>query len=216
MDIGVLGTGMVGATIGRKLTSLGHRVVMGSREAGGEKAIAWVASAGPDASEGTFADAAKHGEILFNCTSGTGSIAALQAAGAENLAGKILVDIANPLDFSRGMPPSLSIGNTDSLGELIQRTFPAARVVKTLNTVNCNLMVNAALVPGDHDMFVCGNDAAAKEEVTGILKSWFGWQSVVDLGDISGARATEAYLHLWLRLWGRVGHANFNIKVVRA
>jgi predicted dinucleotide-binding enzyme len=216
MEIGVLGTGMVGATIGRKLASLGHDVKMGSRTAGGDKARAWVASAGKNASEGTFAQAAAHGRVVFNCTSGSGAIPALTAAGADRLAGKIVVDVSNPLDFSKGQPPSLFVGNTDSLGEQIQRAFPAARVVKTLNTVNCNLMVDASLVPGEHDMFVAGNDAAAKDEVTAMLKDWFGWRSVCDLGDISAARAMEGYLLLWVRLWGRIGNANFNLRIVRA
>src|SRR5687767_11798559 len=130
MKLGILGTGMVGATIGSKLVALGHDVVMGSRTAGGDKALAWVAAAGPGARQGTFADAAEHGELLFNCTSGAGSLDALHGAGTGTLAGKILIDVANPLDFSKGMPPTLSICNTDSLGEQIQRAFPRTRVVK--------------------------------------------------------------------------------------
>jgi 8-hydroxy-5-deazaflavin:NADPH oxidoreductase len=215
MKIAVLGTGVVGATIGSKLVSLGHEVKMGSRSAANEKAAAWASQAGGKASHGTFADAAAFGEMVWSCTSGSGALEALSAAGAANLRGKIVVDISNPLDFSKGFPPTLTIANTDSLGESIQRAFPDAKVVKTLNTVNCGVMVDPARVPGDHDLFVSGNDAEAKRQVAEILRSWFGWKSVIDLGDISTARATEAYLLLWVRLYGALKTADFNLKIVR-
>jgi predicted dinucleotide-binding enzyme len=215
MRIGVLGTGTVGATLATKLASLGHEVRMGARRASNDKATAWAESAGAGASHGTFADAAAFGEILFNCTAGTGSVAALQSAGAENLDGKILIDVANPLDFSKGMPPTLFLSNDTSLGETIQRTFRGTKVVKALNTVNANVIVDPGRVPGEHDVFVCGNDAGAKDEVTRILKEWFGWKSVIDLGDITAARGTESYLLLWLRLWSALGTADFNVRVVR-
>ncbi len=215
MKIGVLGTGMVGNTIATKLVQLGHEVKMGSRAANNGKAAEWVKTNGAKASQGTFAETAQFGEILFNCTSGMGSLEALKSAGATNLKGKILVDIANPLDFSKGMPPSLSVCNTDSLAEQIQRAFPDAKVVKALNTVNCKLMVTPSLVKGDHDLFICGNDAASKTKVTGILKDWFGWKSVIDLGDITAARATEMVLPIWVRLMGVFQSPNFNFKVVR-
>jgi predicted dinucleotide-binding enzyme len=216
MKIGVLGTGMVGQTIGKRLCALGHEVRMGSRQKGNEKAVAWARAIGDKASEGTFADAAAFGELVWNCTVGNGAIPALQAAGADNLRGKVLIDVSNPLDFSKGAPPSLFVCNTDSLGEQIQRAFPELRVVKTLNTVNCEVMVNAGRVAGgDHTMFVCGNDAAAKAQVTEILRGWFGWRDVLDLGDITNARGTEAHLLLWIRLWGAVKTGDFNVKVVR-
>jgi 8-hydroxy-5-deazaflavin:NADPH oxidoreductase len=214
MKIGVLGTGMVGATIATKLIELGQEVMMGSRNAGSEKAVTWAQAKGANASQGAYAQAARFGEILFNCTQGTASVEALQSAGADNLKGKILIDVANPLDFSHGAPPTLSICNTDSLGELIQRTFPETKVIKTLNTVNCGVMVNPALVPGDHDIFVCGNDAGAKARVAELLKQWFGWRSVIDLGDISAARATEQMMPIWLRLYGVLGVPHFNFRVV--
>lgn len=214
MKIGVLGTGMVGNALATKFAGIGHEVKMGARDAKNEKAAAWAASAGAKASPGTFADAASFGEIVLNCTSGAGSLDALKAAGAANLRGKVLVDVANPLDFSRGMPPSLFTGANDSLGERIQAAFPDARVVKALNTVNASVMVDPTRVPGVSDLFVCGNDAAAKAEVTRILKEWFGWPVVVDLGDITAARATEAYLLLWLRLWGAFQTADLNVHVV--
>jgi predicted dinucleotide-binding enzyme len=214
MKIGVLGTGMVGATIATKLIELGQEVMLGSRNAGGEKAVTWAQSNGANASQGSYAQAARFGEVLFNCTQGTASIEALQSAGADNLNGKILIDVANPLDFSHGTPPTLSICNTDSLGEQIQRKFPEAKVVKTLNTVNCEVMVDPALVSGDHDIFVCGNDADAKARVAELLKQWFGWRSVIDLGDISAARATEQMMPIWLRLYGALGVLHFNVRVV--
>jgi predicted dinucleotide-binding enzyme len=215
MKIAVFGTGTVGNTVATKLVELGHDVKMGSRTADNAKAAAWVRQAGARASQGTYADAAAAGELLFNCTAGMGALAALEAAGARNLAGKVLVDISNPLDFSKGMPPSLSVCNTDSLAEQIQRAFPDLKVVKTLNTVTANVMVNPSLVPGDHDMFISGNDGGAKGQVAEILKSWLGWKSVVDLGDLSAARAQEGYLFLWLRLYGALRSPIFNVRVVR-
>ncbi len=216
MKIGVLGTGMVGKAIATKLVSLGHEVRMGARTADNEGAAEWVASAGNGASQGTFADTAAFAELVFNCTAGAASIVALDSARSENLAGKTLVDVSNPLDFSQGMPPSLLVCNTDSLAEQIQRAFPEARVVKTLNTVNHEVMVDPARVPGEHDVFVCGKDETAKRDVVALLES-FGWpaEHVVDLGDISAARGTEAYLLLWLRLRGALGTGHFNVGVVR-
>ncbi len=216
MKIGVLGTGMVGQAIAGKLAALGHEVKMGSRTADNAKAAEWVASAGASASQGTFADAAAFGEMVFNCTAGAGSLQALAAAGADNLRGKILCDVANPLDFSKGMPPTLSVFGDDSLGEQIQHAYPDTHVVKTLNTINCQLMVNPGKVPGDHVVFVSGNDAGAKSRVTSLLTEGFGWKQVIDLGDITTARGTEAYLLLWLRLWGAVGSADFNITIAKA
>ncbi len=215
MKIGVLGTGMVGKAISTKLVQLGHNVKMGSRTSNNEKAAEWVKASGANASQGTFADAAAFGELVFNCTSGMASLEVLKLAGANNLGDKVLIDISNPLDFSKGMPPTLSVCNTDSLGEQIQRAFPAVKVVKTLNTVNCNIMVNPSLVPGSHDIFVSGNDAGAKSKVTEILKNWFGWKSVIDLGDITSARGVEMMMPIWIRLMGVQQTPNFNYKIVR-
>jgi predicted dinucleotide-binding enzyme len=214
MKFGVLGTGLVGETIATKLIELGHEVCMGSRTATNEKAAAWAKRAGERASHGTFADAAARASVLFNCTHGEAALDVLAAAGAAQLEGKVLVDVSNPLDFSKGAPPRLFVGNDDSLGERIQRAFPAVRVVKTLNTVNCLVMVDPARVPGDHTMFLCGNDAAAKATVTELLRA-FGWRDLIDLGDITNARATEALLPIWIRLWGVLKSGDFNLKVVR-
>lgn len=214
MKIGVLGTGTVGQTVAGAFVARGHEVRIGAREAGNEKAAAWAKAAGARASQGTFSDAAAFGEIVFNCTNGAASLSALEAAGAEKLAGKILVDVANPLDFSKGMPPTLLTSQGDSLAEQIQRRFPKARVVKALNTVNVNVMFHPEKVPGESDLFVCGNDAEAKKRVSGLLKE-FGWKSVIDLGDVTAARGQEAYLLLWMRFVGAVGKPEFNIRVVR-
>lgn len=210
-----MGTGMVGQTIGSKLVQLGHRGKMGSRTARNPNAVAWAKASGAKAFHGTFDEAAAFGELLFNCTAGEASLNALRMAGEENLNGKILIDVANPLDFSKGMPPSLSVCNTDSLAEQIQRAFPEAKVVKTLNTVNSSLMVNPALLKGEHDIFVSGNDPETKAQVTAILKDWFAWQSVIDLGDITSARVQEMLLPIWLRLWGVWQTPIFNYKIVR-
>ena len=216
MKIGILGTGIVGSTIGSKLVELGHEVKMGSRSRNNEKAIEWVKSVGSDrATQGNFAEATSFGELIFNCTSGANSLEALRQAGGVNLQGKILIDVANPLDFSKGMPPTLSVCNTDSLGEQIQREFPQTKVVKALNTMNCKIMVNPKLVRGEHDVFLCGNDFEAKTRVTGILKSWFGWTEVIDLGDISAAKGMEMVLPLWLSLIGKYQNPNFNFKIAR-
>ena len=215
MRIAILGTGVVGQTIGKRLVELGHRVAMGSRSATNEKAVKWAAEAGRGATHATFADAAADAEMVFNCTGGNVSLAALSEAGAKNLSGKTLVDVSNPLDFSRGMPPSLTVCNTDSLAEQIQRAFPDARVVKTLNTMNAAVMVNPGLVPGDHDVFLSGNDASAKAAVAELLRS-FGWRIVIDLGDITTARGTEMVLPIWLRLMGTLKTPHFNFHIARS
>jgi len=216
MKIAVFGTGNVGDTIGSRLIELGHNVMMGSRTNDNEKAKAFVDKHQGKATTGTFTDAASFGDIIFNCTAGVGSIDALKMADETNLSGKIIVDIANPLDFSNGMPPSLAICNTNSLGEEIQKAFPHARVVKALNTMWCGLMVNPGMINGgDHNTFVSGNDSSAKEEVKEILKS-FGWaeKNIIDLGDITKARATEMYLPIWLSIYGATNNGAFNIKIV--
>jgi 8-hydroxy-5-deazaflavin:NADPH oxidoreductase len=200
--IGVLGTGVVGTTIAGKLRELGHDVLIGSRTAG-EDAV-------------PFADAAAHGELVFNCTNGNASLEALNAAGAENLVGKVLIDVANALDFSQGRPPLVGVSTGDSVGEQIQRAFPEAKVVKALNTVNANMMVDPGVLPGEHDIFLCGDDEEAKGQVTELLQS-FGWPAdrILDLGDITAARAQELYVALWLRLMGVAGSATLNIHLVR-
>ena len=225
MQYAVLGTGVVGRTLATALVDLGHEVVIGTRDpqatlartepsAMGTSPFADWQATHPQPRLATFADAAGAADVVVNATSGTGSLAALTAAGAENLAGKVIIDIANPLDFSRGFPPSLDPVNTDSLGEQIQRAFPQAKVVKTLNTMNSAVMVDPSRVAGDHQVFVSGDDDAAKATVTDLLVA-LGWKRslVLDLGDITAARGTEMLLPVWLRLMGTLGHADFNFHV---
>ncbi len=226
MKIGVLGTGVVGQTIAAKLSELGHATFIGTRDPAATLARTAPDNFGnppfkvwrdqhPKVELGTFAQAAAHGELVVNATNGAGTLAALAAAGEKNLAGKILLDIANPLDFSKGMPPSLSVCNTDSLGEQIQRAYPQTKVVKTLNTMNCYLMVGPKqLADGAHTVFVSGNDAGAKQKTTKLLES-FGWSDIIDLGDITTARGTEMILPIWVRLYGATKNPMFNFKVVR-
>ena len=227
--IAVIGTGGVGQTFASKLISLGHQVMMGTRDVAAKLAATEKDNYGnPPFSEwhaanskvqlGTFAEAAAFGEIILNVTQGGNSINALKQAGANNLEGKVLVDIANPLDFSKGMPPVLipELSNTNSLGEEIQKTFPGAKVVKTLNTMWAGLMVNPNMIgAGDHTAFICGNDAAAKINVRSIMHE-FGWrdENILDLGDISSARGTEAILPVWLRIWSATQNGAFNFKVI--
>jgi predicted dinucleotide-binding enzyme len=213
MRIAVLGTGIVGRTLGSALLRSGHEVRMGSRTAGNEAAVAWASEIGGPATEGAFADAAGFGEIVFNATAGSHALAVLEAAGAEQLAGKVLIDVSNPLDFSTGTL-TLSVCNDDSVGESIQRAFPDVRVVKALNTVTASVMVDPSSVPGTHTLFICGDDATAKAQATELLQG-FGWPagSILDLGDIGGARAMEMYLPLWLRLYQASGTPVLNVEV---
>lgn len=228
MKIGILGTGVVGQTIAEKLVQLGHQVMIGTRDKQVASAKTGKDNFGrPPVSEwlknnskvqlGTYSEAASYGEFLVNATSGTGSLDALKLAGENNLNGKVLLDISNPLDFSKGMPPSLTICNTDSLGELIQRTFPNLKVVKSLNTLTAYLMVNPKLLPEPTNIFLNGNDAGAKNEVKNLLTT-FGWneKDIIDMGDITTARGTEQILPIWVRLWGTLQTPMFNFKIVVA
>jgi 8-hydroxy-5-deazaflavin:NADPH oxidoreductase len=215
MRIGLLGTGVVGKTIATKLVQLGHDVTMGSRQAGNENAVAWASANGDHAHAGTMADAAEFGRVVINATRGSGALEALEAAGSPNLEGKVVIDISNSLDHTGGFPPMLLVANTDSLGEQIQRAFPAARVVKTLNTVTADVMVNPGIVAGGHTIFVSGNDAEAKQIAVTLLRS-FGWSDddIMDLGDITTARGPEMYVALWLRVLAKLGTPHFSIRVV--
>ena len=227
MRIAVLGTGVVGQTLAGKLAELGNEVAVGTRDVdslmartdpqptGAPAFSVWLESH-PGVTVATFADAAAHGEVVLLATSGTVAVDALRLAGAGNLNGKIVIDVSNPLDFSSGFPPTLAVCNTESIGEQVQRAFPAAHVVKTLNTVNAQLMTDPAAVGGgDHQLFMSGDDASAKARVAALLSEWFGWRSIIDLGDISTARGPEMYLPLWLRLMNALETPAFNIKIVR-
>ncbi len=226
MKIAVLGTGMVGQAVAGALATLGHDVTVGTRDLaatlartepdgmGNPPFSAWAATA-PKVRLATFADATADVDLVVNATNGIVSLEVLDAAGAEHLAGKVLLDIANPLDFSQGFPPSLFVSNTDSLGEQIQRAFPDVKVVKALNTVNAHLMVNPKqLADGDHSVFVSGNDEGAKAVVSELLLA-LGHTDIIDLGDITTARGSEQLLPIWVRLFGAVGTPLFNFKIVR-
>jgi len=214
MQIGVLGSGVTAQTIGSKLIQLGHEVMLGSRDEANANAVAWAKNqTGQHALYGTFMNAASFGEIIFNCTLGSASLAALEQAGAENLSGKILIDTSNPLDRSTDQW-SLTVCNTDSLGEQIQRTYPGARVVKTLNTVNANVMVDPAKLLEQTHVFVSGDDIEAKATVVRILRDWFGWKQIIDLGGIETSRSVEMYVLLWHSLRNAISSQRFNIKVV--
>lgn len=215
MKIGVLGTGVTGQTIASKLVELGHDVMMGSREEANPRAVVWAKEEGHNALYGTFMNAAAFGEIVFNCTLGPASLDALRMAGADNLRGKILIDTSNPLNKSTD-PWTLTVCNTDSLGEQIQRIFPDTRVVKTLNTVNANVMVEPLKLIERTQVFVSGNDIEAKAAVVRILREWFGWKEILDLGDITTSRAVEMFLPLWQSLRKVIPDQRFNIKIVSA
>jgi hypothetical protein len=223
MQIGILGTGMVGRALAEGFIRTGHDVAMGTRDVhetttrplqGTSGLMAdWLADH-PRVALADLAAVAAAADVVVNATNGAGTIAALTTAGADNLAGKVLVDVANPLDFSAGFPPTLTIKDTDSLGELVQRTFPQARVVKTLNTLTASLMTRPDLLPEPTTVFLSGDDAEAKAVVAGLLGE-FGWRDVLDLGGITTARGPEMYLPLWLRTMGAVGGPQFNLRIVR-
>jgi predicted dinucleotide-binding enzyme len=226
MKIAVLGTGMVGQILAGKFVSLGHQVMIGTRNP--EETMA---RTDPDPFGrppfkdwhtensrvllGNFSEAASFGEFIVNATSGSGAFPALRSAGKANLDRKVLLDVSNPLDFSRGMPPSLTVCNDDSLGEQIQREFPEARVVKSLNTLNAHIMINPGALPEETHIFLNGNETSAKKEVRKLLNS-FGWKDdcIIDMGDISNARGTEMLVPMWARLYGTFQNPIFNFRIV--
>ncbi len=216
MKIAVLGTGMVGTIIADKLLALGHDLRVGSRSATSEAGQRWLKKTNhPQASVHTFEEAAATSELIFNATKGEAALEVLGSVGAGPLKGKIVIDISNPLDFSQGMPPRLSVCNDSSLGETLQKNYPATRFVKTLNTVAAPVMVDPARLGQPSAVFVSGNDSEAKAFVQNtVLKEWFGWEQIVDLGDITTARGTEMFLALWVRLWATQKTTDFNIALV--
>ncbi|MEM9999933.1 MAG: NAD(P)-binding domain-containing protein [Pseudomonadota bacterium] len=217
MKYAVLGTGMVGHSLATKLIALGHEVRMGARTDDNEKAVAWAAAEGPNASQATFHDAATWADRVIFAVSGSNILSVADAVTNDAVAGKTVIDVTNPLDTSKGMPPTLipELSNTTSAAEELQNCLPDARVVKALNTMNHRLMVDPSRVPGDHDVFVCADDETAKQDAIAMLNE-FGWQEPVDLGPLAAARGTEGLMPFWLRMWGAVGNAEFNYKIVRA
>jgi len=214
MKIGILGTGDVGKALAKGFAGIGYEVMVGSRDANSEKAQAIVKEVGGNISAGSFADAAKFGDMAVVCTLWAGTENALKLAGHENLAGKVIIDTTNPLDFSQGMPPRLGVGHTDSAGEQIQRQLVDAKVVKAFNIVGNPDMVNPDFPGGPPDMFICGNDADAKKKVTEILNA-FGWNSVVDIGNIEGARLLEPLCILWVQYGVSTGGWRHAFKMLR-
>ena len=223
MKIGIIGSGVVAQTLGTRWIGLGHDVAIGTRDPNklddkkmmGTTLREWRAQTENRGKVVTFQDAAAHGDLLVNATSGTVSIDALRLAGAGKGGGKILIDVSNELDMSHGMPPRSLASQDRCLAEKIQAEFPNLKVVKTLNTISAPVMINPkGVAGGDHTVFVSGNDAGAKAQVKELLNA-FGWTDVLDLGDISTARAPEMYMAMWIRLWGATGTANLNIKVQR-
>lgn len=214
MRIAVLGTGLAGRTVAGRLAEAGHDVTVGTRDPAATRSReGWDDVPGVGLS--TLADAARDADLVVNATNGAVSLDALELAGADNLAGKVLLDLANPLDFSQGFPPTLTVKDDDSLAEQIQRAHPDARVVKSLNTMNASLMVRPdTLAGGDHTVFVSGDDEDAKATVTGLLRD-LGHTDVLDLGGLESARGAEMMLPLWVRLMQRLGTVNFQFKVVR-
>lgn len=217
MQIAVLGTGTVGRTLAGRFDQLGHDVTLGTRDVeltrGREDYTAW-AGEHPGVALASFADAAGAAEVVVNCLPGSTTLDVLRRVGSSNLTGKVLLDVSNPLDGSVGFPPKLFTTSDDSLGEQVQRDHPGARVVKTLNTLTADLMVHPEALGESTTVFVSGDDAAAKQVVTGLLRE-LGHDDVLDLGGIETARGPEMYLPLWLRTMGALGTASFNLRIVR-
>jgi len=214
MKVGILGTGEVGRALAKGFITLGHEVKLGAREAKNEKAMAWAKEAGALGSAGTFAEAAAFGEIVVLATLGTAYESVIAAAGPQSFKGKVVIDTTNPLDFSKGMPPSLAVGHTDSGGEQVQRALPEARVVKAFNIVGNPSMFRPSYPEGAPDMLICGNDKAAKEQVTQVLHD-FGWQNVTDLGGIQVSRHLESLCITWVLYGAANGTWSHAFKILR-
>ena len=214
MRIAIIGTGIVGRTLARGLQGVGHDVVVGTRdpvETGSREE--WV---GLEVALRSLESVASDVDLVVNATNGLSSLAALGEVGSDHLAGKVLVDVSNPLDFSQGFPPTLSVKDTDSLAEQIQRAFPEARVVKSLNTVTASVMIDPGSVgDGDTTVFAASDDPDAREQVVGLLRE-LGWKDIIELDGLQNARGLEMWLPLWVRLLGALGTSEFNIKVVRS
>lgn len=213
MKVGILGTGDVARALGLGFTARGHDVMIGTRDPGADKVRTLLTEIGPQARAGTFADAARFADVAVLATLWTGTENALRLAGAANLAGKVLIDATNPLDFSQGMPPRLAVGHTDSAGEQVQRWVPQARVVKAFNIAGNAHMVDPQFPGGPPTMFICGNDGDAKQTVTDILTA-FGWETI-DIGGIEGARLLEPLCILWVVHGLRANGWNHAFKLLR-
>ncbi len=212
MKVGIIGSGEVGQHLGTGFAATGHEVMVGSREPASEKLAKWTSAAGPKASTGTFADAAKFGELVVVATLWSGTESALRLAAPANLAGKVVIDATNPLAFRENGPPGLALGHTDSGGEQVQRWLPSSHVVKAFNIVGNEDMFRPEFPGGPPDMFFCGNDEGAKKSVAAILQS-FGWNPV-DIGGLEGARLMESLCLLWVGYMFRTGSRHHALKML--
>jgi predicted dinucleotide-binding enzyme len=215
MKIGILGSGPVGRSLGNGFASNGHDVKIGSRSPGKQELQDWLKTTKGKISVGTFLEAATQGEVLVLCPLGEAAENVIKLAGTENFVGKLVIDATNPLDFSKGMPPGLFVGTTDSLAERIQRMLPGAKVVKCFNMVNNQTMTNPRMKEGLADMVICGNDESAKRQVAELLKE-FGWGEPIDIGAIDSARWLEAYVALWVRVAMKLGNWTVAAKFLRS
>ena len=214
MKIGILGSGDVGRKLGDGFIELGYKVRIGSRDPSQSKITEWIDKHGKEnASSGTFADTATFGEIIILATLWTGTPEAIQLADPKNLAYKIVIDVTNPLDFSKGMPPTLAVGHTDSAGETIQRMLPDSKVVKSFNIVGNPHMIHPEFPGGKPTMFICGNDEDAKKIVINNILSKFGWETI-DIGDIEGSRLLEPMALLWILHYFRTGSGDHAFKLL--
>jgi predicted dinucleotide-binding enzyme len=211
MKIGILGSGEVGQKLADGLVAIGHTVKMGTRSP--DKVSTWAARHGGKASVGSFSDAASFGEIAVLATSWEGTSSALQLAGAGNFSGKVVIDVTNPLDFSKGVPPRLAVGRDDSGGETVQRLLPGARVVKAFNIVGNPHMFRPDFPGGPPTMFICGSDGSAKKQATEILDA-FGWETV-DIGGIEMSRLLEPLAMLWIMYYFKTGTGNHAFKLLQ-
>ncbi len=195
MKLGIIGSGTVGQQLGLGFIRLGNDVKIGTRDTA--KLNDWIKQAGTKSSAGSFEDAAKFGELVILATNWEGTFNAVNLAGKENLSGKIIIDVTNPLDFSQGPPPKIAVSPGNSGGEQIQKMLPDSKVVKAFNTVSAYIMISPKRESGEPDMFIAGNDEHAKKVVTTLAEN-LGWNSVIDMGDISQSYWLEALAMVWI------------------
>jgi 8-hydroxy-5-deazaflavin:NADPH oxidoreductase len=211
--VGVLGSGEVGRRLAAGFAGRGHSVMVGSRDPNKPELHEWLAGEGAGAEAGTFAEVAAFGELLVLAVLGASAENAIADAGAANFAGKVVIDAMNPLDFSGGFPPKLSISGDDSLGERVQRALPDAKVVKAFNIIGSPYFVDPSFREGKPTMLIAGNDELAKLAVGDVLAD-FGWPDPVDIGGIEGARELEAICIAWVKIGGMRGAWDHGFKLL--
>ena len=213
MRVGVLGSGEVGRCLAAGFSGRGHEVMIGSRDPAKAELREWLAGDGSGIEVGTFAETAAHGELLVLAVLGNAAEEAIADAGPDNFKGKIVIDAMNPLDFSGGFPPKLSIAGEDSLGERVQRALPEARVVKAFNTIGNPYFVDPSFSEGQPTMLIAGDDQSAKDTVRDVLTD-FGWSDTVDIGGIEGSRELEAICVVWVKIGGARGAWDHGFKLL--